>query len=96
MSQSYRLLGESIPGPRGLDGGPFAADARKARAWVAALPRANAAFTQAGLAQALDSLAGQKLDGSQRLSVLEELRPAIGESIGLLKRDYAGSASRSA
>ena len=92
MSQSYRLLGESIPGPRGLDGGPFAADARKARAWVAALPRANAAFTQASLAQALDSLAGQKLDGSQRLSVLEELRPAIGESIGLLKRDYAGSA----
>ena len=92
MSQSYRLLGEEIAGPRGLGGAPFAADARKARAWVAALPRANAVSTQASLAQALDSLAGQKLEGSQRLSVLEELRPAIGESIGLLKREYAGSA----
>lgn len=92
MSQSHRLLGESIPGPAGLGGAPFAADARKARAWVAALPRANAGATQLSLAQALDSLAGQKLDGSQRLAVLEELRPAIGESIGLLKRDFAGSA----
>ena len=92
MSQSYRPLGESIPGPRGLGGIAFVADARKARAWVAALPRANAASTQLSLAQALDSLAGQKLDGSQRLSVLEELRPAIGESLGLLKREYAGSA----
>jgi hypothetical protein len=68
------------------------ADARKTRAWVAALPRANASATQASLAQALDRLAGQKLDGSQRLSVLEELRPAIGESLVLLRRDYAGSA----
>ncbi len=92
MSQSYRLLGEGIPGPRGLGGAPLAADARKTRAWVAALPRANASATQASLAQALDSLAGQKLDGSQRLSVLEELRPAIGESLVLLKREYAGSA----
>jgi cyclic-di-GMP-binding protein len=92
MSQSHRLLGEGIPGPHGLGGAPFAADARKARAWIAALPRANATGTQLNLAQALDSLAAQKLDGSQRLSVLEELRPAIGESIGLLKRDYAGSA----
>jgi hypothetical protein len=92
MSQSYRLLGEGIPGPRGLGGAPLVADARKTRAWVAALPRANASATQASLAQALDSLAGQKLDGSQRLSVLEELRPAAGESIVLLKREYAGSA----
>ena len=92
MSQSYRPLGEGIPGPRGLGGAPFIAEAKRARAWVAALPRANAEVTRERLAQALDNLAGQKLEGSQRLSVLEELRPAIGDSIVLLRREYAGSA----
>ena len=92
MSQPYRLLSEGMPGSRGLGASTFQADARKTRLWVAALPRANALATQQSLEMALDSLAGQGLDGSQRLSVLEELRPAIGESIGLLKREYAGSA----
>lgn len=70
----------------------FPADARKTAQWVAALPRANAAATRQSLAWALDSLCAQRLDGSQRLSVLEQLRPVIGESVGLLKREYAGSA----
>lgn len=91
MGKSYRLLSEGIPPPRGLGSASFAADARKARHWVAALPRANALATQQSLGQALDSLASQRLDGSQRLGVLEELRPAIGESIGLLKGEYAAS-----
>ena len=92
MSQTYRLLSEGMPGPRGTGASTFQADARKTRLWVAALPRANALATQQSLEMALDSLVGQRLDGSQRLSVLEELRSAIGESIGLLKREYAGSA----
>jgi len=92
MSQTYRLLSEGMPGPRGAGASTFQADARKTRLWVAALPRANALATQQSLEMALDSLVGQRLDGSQRLSVLEELRSAIGESIGLLKREYAGSA----
>ena len=91
MSQGYRLLSEGIPGSLGLSASSFAADARRTRAWIAALPRANALATQQSLAQALDSLAGQRLDGATRLAVLEELRVAIGESIGLLKREYAGS-----
>ena len=61
MSQSYRPLGEGIPGPRGLGGAPFIAEAKRARAWVAALPRANAEVTRERLAQALDNLAGQML-----------------------------------
>jgi len=69
----------------------FAADPRKARQWAAALPRANALATQQSLGQALDSLASQRLDGATRLGVLEELRPAIGESIGLLKAEYQAS-----
>ena len=92
MSQSYRLLSEGLPGPEGLGMANFPADARKTLQWVAALPRANAMATRQSLAQALDSLNGQKLDGSKRLSVLEHLRPVIAESIGLLKREYAGSA----
>ena len=92
MIQSYQLLSEGIPNTS-VPGLPtFPAEARKTRDWVAALPRANALATQQRLAQALDSLSGQRLEGSQRVSVLEELRGAIGESIGLLKREYAGSA----
>jgi hypothetical protein len=92
MSQGYRLLSEGIPGSLGLAASSFPADARRTRSWIAALPRANALATQQSLAHALDSLAGQRLDGATRLAVLEELRGAIGESIGLLKREYAGSA----
>jgi hypothetical protein len=91
MSRSYRLLSEGMPPPRGVGTSSFSADPRKARQWVAALPRANALATQQSLGQALDSLASQRLDGAQRLGVLEELRPAIGESIGLLKADYSSS-----
>jgi len=83
MSRSYRLLSEGMPPPRSAGSTTFVADARKARQWVAALPRANALSTQQSLGQALDSLASQRLDGAQRLGGLEGLRPAIGESIGL-------------
>lgn len=92
MSQSYRLLREDIPEPRGLGSGRFIAEPRKVRAWVEALPRANAQTTQQELAQALDSLATQKLDGTTRLAVMEELRSAVHESVGLLQQQYAGSA----
>ena len=44
MSESYRRLREDIPVPSGT--GPFNADAKKVKAWVAALPRANAQATE--------------------------------------------------
>jgi hypothetical protein len=91
MGKAYRLLSEGIPPPRGLGSSSFVAEPRKARNWVAALPRANALATQQALAQALDALAAQRLDGATRLGVLEELRPAIGESVGLLKAEYSTS-----
>ena len=84
MSRPYRLLSEGMPPPRSAGSASFAADPRRARQWVAALPRANALATQHCLGQALDSLASQRLDGATRLGVLEVLRPAVGESIGLL------------
>ena len=91
MSQAYRLLREGMPEPRGGGDGRFHADAKKVRTWIAALPRANAQATQQELAQALESLAGQKLDSSQRLGAMEELRDVVVESIGLLQQQYAGS-----
>ncbi len=91
MSVPYRLLSEGMPPPRSAGSFNFAADPRKARQWVAALPRANALATQQSLGNALDSLGSQRLDGATRLGVLEELRPAVGESIGLLKSEYASS-----
>jgi hypothetical protein len=91
MSRPYRLLSDGMPPPRSAGSSSFAADPRKARQWVAALPRANAQATQQNLGQALDSLASHKLDGATRLGVLEELRPAIGESIAILKSEYWAS-----
>lgn len=91
MSQVYRQLREGMPEARGGGDGRFHADAKKVRAWVAALPRANAQAAQLELAQALDNLASQKLEGGQRLAAMEELRDAVVESIGLLQQQYAGS-----
>jgi cyclic-di-GMP-binding protein len=90
MSQVYRRLREGLPEPAVNSAGRFHADAKKVRAWVAALPRANATATQSELDMALASLAGQKLEGSQRMLVLDELRPVVMESIKLLRQQYVG------
>jgi hypothetical protein len=92
MNLAYRRLNDGLPASGGEALRRFPPDPRSARTWVAALPRANAQATQMELSDALDSLAGQHLKGTQRLLVLEELRPAVLESIGLLKRQFAGSA----
>jgi hypothetical protein len=88
MTSPYRRLAEDLPKPAA--GGPlFAADPRKVKAWVAALPRANAQATEQELVRALGSLLGQKLDGGQRLGALEELRAAVSESVRLLESQFA-------
>ncbi len=92
MTLAYRRLNDGLPSTGGEALRRFPSDARNARAWVAALPRANAQATQMELSDALDSLAGQRLKGTQRLLVLEELRPAVLESIDLLKRQFIGGA----
>ncbi|MBP6626488.1 MAG: hypothetical protein KA187_03630 [Arenimonas sp.] len=90
MSDSYKRLGEDLPKPAG-GAGAFAAEPRKVKAWVAALPRANAQATELELTRALESLLAQKLDGSQRLGALEELRAAVIESISLLESQFASN-----
>ena len=76
MSDSYKRLGEDLP--TGTPGtGAFVAEPRKVKAWVAALPRANALATEQELSRALESLVGQKLSGNQRLGALEEIRAVV-------------------
>jgi hypothetical protein len=93
MIDAYRLLRENSAEPRAGESpsGRFHTDPRKVKTWIAALPRANAQATQKELEMALQNLNGQKIEGLQRLAVLEEMRPAIMESVGLLQQQYAGS-----
>lgn len=90
MSESYKRLGEDLPN-RTDGGGVFVADARKVKAWVAALPRANAQASEQELSRALESLVGQRLSGTQRLSALEEIRAAVVESVNLLERQFSSN-----
>src|SRR5688572_9803100 len=92
MNRDYQRLRESIPEPRARNDGKFHADPKRVRDWVTALPRASVQATQAELDRALANLARQSLSGNTRLGVLEELRPAVVESIDLLQQSYAGSA----
>ena len=86
MSESYRRLREDLPTPSGAGG--FAADVRKVKAWIAALPRANAQATEVELTRALEALLAQRLEGTQRLAALEEMRPVVQEAATLLERQY--------
>ena len=63
MSDSYRRLCDDLPRGSGAPGN-FAAEPRKVKAWVAALPRANAQATEQELARALDGLLAQRLAGA--------------------------------
>ncbi len=90
MSESFRRLGQDLPVP--ANAARFAAEAKKVKAWVAALPRANPQAAEQELAKALDGLAAQRLEGATRFAALEELRPAVLESVALLDRQFAGQA----
>lgn len=91
MTDAYRRLREGMPEPGMNTTGRFHADPKKVKAWVAALPRANAMATQQELDTALASLSSQRLEGGQRLSVMDELRSVVAESIALLEQQFAGS-----
>ena len=91
MTDAYRRLREGMPEPGMNTTGRFHAEPKKVKAWVAALPRANALATQQELDTALASLSSQRLEGGQRLSVMDELRGVVVESIALLEQQFAGS-----
>lgn len=90
MSSAYRLLQEGLAprGPaKGLD---VPLDPKRALGWVEALPRANQAATLRMLMDALAGLAGTRLEGGQRLALMEVLRGPVMEMMTALKQQAQG------
>jgi len=69
----------------------FPLDARRVKAWVDALPRANQQAVLVDLDQAVASINAQRCDAGQRFGALEALRPVVLESIALLQRSLSGA-----
>jgi hypothetical protein len=91
MNQAYQRLREDLPARRAPDGTSFPTDPRRIKSWVDALPRANQQATLRQLADALESLAGLRLEGAQRLQALETLRPSVLDGVALLDKLLQGS-----
>lgn len=90
MNEAYRKLGDGLPERRG-GSGEFPTDAKRVRSWIDALPRANQALTHRKIAEALESMRDSRLDGTQRLAVLELLRPVVLESSQALEQQALGA-----
>lgn len=91
MNQAYVSLRDPLPLRHPPNAQSFPTDARRVKAWVDALPRANQAGTQRQLADALASLRETRLDGLQRLTTLDALRPSLIDAIAQLDAQLQGS-----
>lgn len=91
MNSAYSSLREHLPDRRPPGPQSFPTDARKVKAWVDALPRANQAGTRHQLADVLMQLRETRLDGLQRLAALEALRPSLLDAIAQLDAQLQGS-----
>ena len=91
MNQAYLSLREHLPerSPPGVHA--FPTDARRIKAWVDALPRANQTATLQMFSHALQTLRGMRLDGLNRLATLEVLRPVLLEAVTQLGTQLQGS-----
>lgn len=91
MNEAYQRLRDDLPEMRAPDADSFPVDAKRVKAWVEALPRANQQATVKKLRDALESLQKCRLDGASRLAALELMRPSILDAIGLLDKRLLGS-----
>jgi len=91
MNEAYRQLSEGVPARKSAGTLAFPTDGRKIKAWIDALPRANQALTHRQLDETLDALADVRLDGGQRLAVMELLRPVLLEACAALAAQVQGS-----
>lgn len=66
-------------------------DGRQARAWVQALPRANALVTMVRLREMLHGLLALRLESNRRLQILEEVRLPVLEVTAQLEREFVGA-----
>lgn len=86
MNDAYQRLRDDLPERHPPDASAFPTEARRVKAWVDALPRANQQATLRQLHDALLSLKGLRLDGPQRLLAMETLRPSLLDGINLLDK----------
>lgn len=91
MNEAYQRLRNDLPTRRAPDASAFPADPKRLKAWVDALPRANQLATLRQLGEALESLKGLRLEGVQRLLVVETLRSSVLEGLVLLDKQLQGS-----
>lgn len=88
---AYRRLADGLPGRSAGKAEGIPTDARAARDWVSGLPLADRAQTSRLLLEAIDKLNANTLDASQRLAVLEVLRPAVADALAYIEHQILGS-----
>ena len=90
MAEVYRRLGEVLP--LGLRAElPFPPDAKRAAAWIDALPRADAAATRRALLGVLEALAASPTPrGGARREIADLLRPVVLDAVLSTQRLFAG------
>jgi hypothetical protein len=88
---AYRRLADGLPARSGSGAAGVPTDARAARDWVAALPLADRAQAGAMLVGAVEALNGLRIDASQRLAVLETLRPPLLDLLDYIEQQILGS-----
>lgn len=91
MNSAYSSLRDLLPERRAAGTTGFPVEPRRVKAWVDALPRANQAGTLRLLVEALDALRDMSLDGVQRLTTLEALRPSLLDAIAQLEGQLQGT-----
>jgi len=91
MSEAYRKLCENLPVRRAPTGAvAFPTEPKRVKGWIEALPRANQAATFRQLSEGLDTLVEVRLEGSQRLAILELLRPTLLDALSALDQQAQG------
>ncbi|HAI58349.1 MAG TPA: hypothetical protein DCM32_00515 [Xanthomonadaceae bacterium] len=90
MTEVYRRLREVLP-PGTRSELPFGPDAKRAAAWIDALPRVDAVATRRALLGALEALASSPgPSGGARREIADLLRPVVLEVVISTLRQYAG------
>ncbi len=91
MNPAFRELRELLPTDINPPDTRFPLDAKRIKAWVDALPRANQQAVLRDVEEAITSINAQRCDAGQRLAAMEALRPVVLESVQLLERSLNGA-----
>jgi hypothetical protein len=91
MSVQYERLSAGFTSVDNVQGQALPKETRSLKQWLDNLPRGNAKEMAQMLRNGLANSIAVKLDGSNRFSLLEMLRPDVNDSITWLERQFIGS-----